>query len=206
MVHQKARLSVRELPVERKPLFSRGQLKPTGLMASYLGRRYEAKEFYNEDHYDTEEIPLLSRIRAFNVPHLIGQRLAAPNDVELIKTFPKFLNAQFRGFKLEWRDDSYFPSARLGRLRKYLFLHENIPAPLDQATSQPMSLEIFGRVIRFGNADLTNPQKQQEFDLWSMNNVEDGERPALEQELVLEIQTAVYSNLSHSGVGIPLYM
>lgn len=203
MFYQEACLRVQDLPVERKPLFSRGQLKPTGLMASYLGRRYEAREFYDEDRYNVEEIPLLGRIRAFNVPHLIGQRFSASNDVELIKVFPNFLNAQFHGFKLHWHDGGYFP---LARLRKYLFLHESVAAPLDQSTSQPMSLEIFKRVIRFGDADLTDPQKQQEFDMWSMNNAKDGERPALEQELVLEIQTVVYSNLSHSGVCVPLYM
>ena len=203
MFYQEARLRVQELPVERKPLFSRGQLEPTGLMASYLGRRYEVQEFHNSEQYDLKELPLLSRIRAFNVSHLIGQRFSASNDVELIKVFPNFLNAQFHGFKLHWHDDGYFP---LARLRKYFFLHESVAAPLDRSTGQPMSLEIFGRVIRFGDADLTDPQKQQEFDLWSMNNVKDGERPALDQELVLEIETAIYSNLRHSGAGVPLYL
>src|SRR5205807_1289331 len=46
----------------------------------------------------------------------------------------------------------------LGPLRKYLLLHQHVPAPPDETTGQPMGLELAGTLTSVGGVRLATPE------------------------------------------------
>jgi hypothetical protein len=202
MTYQEATLSIQDLPRERTllGLFRLGVLGP---MRRYIDQRYESAELMDEDRYVQEEFPLLKQVRAFRVPNLIGKCLSASGEDALLGAFAQMLKLEFPDLQLSWQPDKYFSSQRL---RKCFLLHESIPAPMDHATGQRMSLEVFGQLTHVGRFDLATDAGRDALQDWSYSNIKDGERPPLEQDLSLEIQIATYANLQHPGVGVPLYL
>ena len=201
MLYCHAELDVLKLPREPKTLgwFPKQVL---GQMKNYVGRRFSVSELSDSERYTDEAATFLERIRAFRVPILIGQELIAKNETDLFDQLTRLLEEKVLNANLVFRPDDL----SLSRLRKYAFLHECIASPVDQATQQNMSLELFGRLIAYDTLNLKQLDHIDQFYHQRYENQIDGKDAPLEKAMIFELQTAKYQNIRFSSPGIPLYM
>lgn len=201
-------------------------LQVEGIMAPYVGKQFSPQELWFV-HCDRREMKpsnfddhkaALSTIRAFEVPQLIG--------VQFFTTKLKDFRAALLNIithvipEYDW-DGANFET---GLIRKYGLFHEMIVAPFDDATHQPMGLELYGRLQtcneitcgrlwleQFGYqkdySHIINPASREE---WYINlhtqekisNIDDLEIGTMR----FEIFVATYSNTLFPSIGVPFYM
>lgn len=147
-------------------------------MLPYVDRRYTEEEiwgFYvNFADIDREDSSLLrtlaKRIRAFDVPNLSGITFLVHNFNDILSSLENILKQKIP--TIEWSDLDVDEEI----IMKYRLLHVITPAPVDEATSQPMVLEIFGKVT--------------------------GQEP----NLIIELINSTYANTEIPGIGVPFYL
>ncbi|HEY7356671.1 MAG TPA: hypothetical protein VH590_09400, partial [Ktedonobacterales bacterium] len=126
-----------------------------GLMVPFVGRRYTEEEvwqFYRRfaDVHESEEEhlrPLTARIRAFDVPVLAQAELMVNRLAELAPAVYDLLSARLPGWQWDAQQKEWQRVHMTGPVKKYGILHTTLRAPIDEATQQPMVLELFGRVL-----------------------------------------------------------
>src|SRR5262249_6049335 len=101
------------------------------------------------------------------------------------------------------------PEVSDGPLRKYLILHTSVPAPPDEATGQPMALEVYGRLVASDEIDPNSPEGRRVIEEpWAPRGAgpsHEERYPPLEGELALVLETATYANVRYPGVRVPFY-
>jgi hypothetical protein len=201
MPYHHAEFDVQKLPQEPKTLgwFPKRVL---GQMQNYTGRRFSVSELSDPERYTNEESIFLERIRAFTVPVLIGQELIAKHEADLFDQLTRLIEEKLPNATLDFRPDDL----SLSRLRKYAFVHECIASPVDQATKQNMSLELFGRLTSYDTLNLRQLDHVDQFYHQRYENQVDGKDAPLEKAMIFELLAAKYQNIRFSNPGIPLYM
>lgn len=199
---------------------------PKGLMAPFVGRRYDAGDLMTADE-DAADLMAeaceaagttleaqLQLVRAWEVPGLMGQQLRIIGEGDLPWVLTTLLRELMPGFDwnahLEDKPPDPTSTAWSGPLRKYLLMHNSIPAPRDEWTQQPMALELVGRLVEVEGLALDSKMGQR----WMRHREEllsvpgrKGGLPALPVgEMIIEIQQATYANVMFPGVGVPFYM
>ena len=88
------------------------------------------------------------------------------------------------------------------RFQKTFFLHTSLPAPPDEATGQPMALEIYGEAIRADSHDLSSEEGRAWFRDWRWSRDRD---VPVAVPVTLHIDVATYANVRSPGIGMPFY-
>jgi hypothetical protein len=179
-----------------------------GVMAPYVGAQYSAEEIwgYYRNHADVHQAeeavlrPLAARIRAFDVPALAGvtftvNRLcdAAPAlEAVLAERLPVVAWAAF---------DALHLALQLVRIKKYGLIHEVVEAPVDEATGDPMVVELYGRLAQF-NGQPADRGWLREVHLQDSPGADDAAIGAM----TFRLERATYANTRTPGIGVPFYM
>jgi hypothetical protein len=88
------------------------------------------------------------------------------------------------------------------RFQKTFFLHTSLPAPPDDATGQPMALEVYGEAIHADGRDLATAAGREWFRDWRWSRERDN---PVTVPVTLRIDMATYANVRHPGIGVPFY-
>jgi hypothetical protein len=110
-------------------------IQPQGIMKLYLGPQYDSKKIADNQEFE-DEIKGYEYLRAFPVLPLLGTEFTIKKDSELISGLLQVMNSRLPHIGFEEVD------ANPMVLRKYHFVHASAPAPIDEATGQPMGMEI----------------------------------------------------------------
>jgi hypothetical protein len=179
----------------------RARKTPTGAMAAYIGRRYTSKEIGRA--YE-EHVPGARAVRAFEVPSLIGHRFAVTSPSQVQSVIRQTLTENLPG--IEWD----VPSDWAGPLLKYQLLHKSIPAPPDEATGQPMALELFAEMVQIDGLPVDSGPGTERIEryreAYRQASSSDAELPPLEGYMLFEVRAATYSNVMYPGAGVPFYL
>ena len=207
-------LSVDELPVLRRP-----RQRPRGAMAKYLGRRLDSMQIgrNNSDFLEPEQVEMYRNVQAWVVTPLMGARITVGSDSELSGALLVLLGSTLPG--IAWDDVEVSPL----HLRKYFFMHTSVPAPRNEATDQPMSIEIFGPMTSIRGLDGTYEaalskiwpedghwvgRVRDEVNALERNYFPNGKdilKMSLTGLFTIQITEAVYSNLRIVNVGGGIY-
>jgi hypothetical protein len=122
-------------------------LPPAGPMAPHLGARLTVEQlnqygFCGErDQYEEISDIQLANVRAYEVPALVGLELEWGPGQTLWDCVQRTLQ-DLTGCSWSYAGEAY----RDGPVRKYRLLHTRLVGPRDEATGQPMELEMSGDV------------------------------------------------------------
>lgn len=175
-----------------------------GVMTPYVGHQYTEEELWqfhkqHSDIYPQEEAelrPLARRIRAFDVPSLSGVTFGCRRLGELAVTLERIVAEQLPGATWEPLDP-----VSLSRLaKKYGIIHGVLPAPMDEATQDAMSLELFGRLESLNGEPVHRDWYRERWPEYSP--VDDAEIG----DLTFRITRGTYANTSVPGIGVPFYL
>lgn len=183
------------------------QIEPEGLMKPYLGPQYNSEQIAANQQFEEDTIGS-KYLRAFPVLPLLEAEFTVSRDSELSLSLCNLLNQKLP--PIEFEEIEVNPLV----LRKYHFIHTSVLAPIDEATGQPMAIEIFAyfmdlrapegsyeqklfELLNKGDHFAIFPFKEQAFEEKIIDNV--FHMPGyMEHELVaemtLKITEAVYSN------------
>lgn len=168
-------------------------------MAPWLGRRYSVEELDDADRVFDEDRPILSLVRAYEVPGLLGTEVGFGRDKGIADSLHVLLHAVMPG--VPWALDG---RSLWGPLEKYGIVHTSIAAPADEQTGQPMSLEICANLVEVDGFRLDTPEGEQwiEQNIWSRDRHE----PLPGSGFKVRLIAATYANVACPGVGVPFYM
>jgi hypothetical protein len=179
---------------------------PAGPMAPYLGRRLVVPAHDKEAPVDQAEIRARRRARCYEVAALAGATFecgaadqAGPRLAALLdQTVP------VGDWQVLQRDWTFM-------LDKVFLIHKVLPAPRDEATGEPMFLEVCATLQSVDGESLDSPAGQQ----WV-----DRQRSAFREGINLQplriatwagsrfgmkVVAANYANIRYPGVGVPFY-
>src|SRR5581483_5715855 len=120
-----------------------------GAMAAYVSSQYSVDEIW-QYHINHDEVhpneeahvrPLAARIRAFDVPALQGLTFTVSRLCDIAPALQTLVPKRLP--TIEWK---FGDAALLARIKKYGLIHEVVEAPRDEATGEPMALEVYGRL------------------------------------------------------------
>ena len=95
--------------------------------------------------------------------------------------------------------DSRHEDFIVGPVRKYGILHMSLCTDVPSGYSTPFFVEVYGPLLRFGGVDIDDPNAE---SIHSSGNV----RAEVPGPLVFRVDTAIWSNLTFPGIGVPFYM
>ena len=189
---------------------------PEGLMKPFLGEQLDSQEI--ADNQDLEEFAKgYEYLRVFPILPLWGAEFSVERDSELDSSIRELLNRKLAPIVFERIEVGTRP------LRKYYFIHTSIGAPADEATGQPMAIEIYAYLKEFRANDESGPYEQELAALFRRAKAEDepflllGHRSRhkyfekkehghayVKHELVahmrFQISEAVYSNILYPNI------
>jgi hypothetical protein len=166
----------------------------------------------NEEYSLEEQFIKYIDLQAFAVLPLKGQTFTVDSDEKLSQGLEAFLFCLFPG--IDWTDVDVSP----GPVRKYNFLHTSIPAPENEATHQPMSIEIRGGIKDLSGdpgtyagalSEIWPLESEESHSRWRQIRREyslEDELPKLIGRLTLEIWEAVYSIVMFPNVTGGVYL
>lgn len=174
-------------------------------MAAYVGAQYSAEELWHYfrlyDEVDPDEEaqlrPLAARIRAFDVPVLRDVTFTMSRLRDYDTALRTLLRERLLG--IAWAHVDEFGG--VGPILKYNLIHEVVAAPADEATGEPMVLELYGHLT------LVNKQPVQigQFrDFLRGHSTHTDE--AVLGELTFHLERATYANTRWPGIGVPFYL
>lgn len=181
--------------------------RPAGFMAPYLSRRFSVAELDDPDKVMAEDRPLLSRVRAFEVPCLVGRTFEFKSPEELPEPLVQLLQRVWPSVPWKSLDRNSWPV-----FLKYRFVHANLPAPPDLTTGQPMSLEVYATLQSVDGIALDSPagqawEAQQRISFTRQLMESANTFPSVQgSAFVVRIDAAVYTNVKNVGAGMPVYM
>ena len=195
------------------------KIEPQGMMKPYLGPQYDSEKIADNQE-DEEFAQSYEYLRAFPVLPLLGAEFTVQRDSELSTGLLRLLNSRLPGIGFEEADVSPMT------LRKYHFIHVSVPAPIDQATRQPMALEIYASLKNMRAPEGSYEQrlslilkekdifpileyKAEAFpDIWQDNGfrIEGYMLHELVAQMTLEITKAVYSNIQYPNISGTFYL
>lgn len=176
---------------------------PLGKMSQYLGEKHSWQTLYDEDYYDSKDIPKLKRIRAYSISRLVGQKIQVFHQNQISTAMYELI----RGIlpEMDWEP---FELGR-GAFQKYYIVHFDIPAPPDELTQQPMGLEIYAKLATVDGNPLDSEAGRAWMDERYLLRMKaeraEQEWPELTGNFEVVVKTATYSNIRYPGVGVPLY-
>ena len=191
-------------------------MAPEGSMKPFLGEQIDSQEI--ADNQDLEEFAKgYEYLRVFPVVPLLGADFSVERDSELSSSLRDLLNWKLAPIVFEQIEVGTRP------LRKYYFIHTSIGAPVDEATGQPMAIEIYAYLKEFCSNDESGPYERELAALF--RRAEDANEPFLllghrirpkyfekkehghaytKHELVahmrFQISEAVYSNILYPNI------
>jgi hypothetical protein len=195
------------------------KIEPQGMMKPYLGPQYDSEKIADNQE-DEEFAQSYEYLRAFPVLSLLGAEFTVQRDSELSTGLLRLLNSRLPGIGFEEADVSPMT------LRKYHFIHVSVPAPIDQATRQPMALEIYASlknmlapegsyekrlslILKEKDIFPILEYKAEAFpDIWQDNGfrIEGYILHELVAQMTLEITKAVYSNIQYPNISGTFYL
>ena len=175
-----------------------------GPMKTFLGRQFTADELYRADDLDEPE-GCFRFVRAFEVLPLIGTPFTLKGDKELSSAVTTLLKSKLPN--ITWEGIN-IPK---GPLRKSLLVHASIPAPIDEATRQPMIIEIYGHVVKvqgfpFDSVEGMAWRKKRSEELEMVYRNPKLSMPELNTPMEIEMKAAIYANIRYPSVGMPFYL
>jgi hypothetical protein len=195
------------------------KIEPLGMMKPYLGPQHNSEKI--ADNQEDEEFAQSHEyLRAFPVLPLLGAEVTVQRDSELSTGLLRLLNSRLSGIGFEEADVS--PMI----LRKYHFIHVSVPAPIDQATRQPMALEIYASLknmrapegsyehglsllLREKDIPPILEYKAEAFpDVWQDDGfrIEGYMLHELAAQMTFAITQAVYSNIQYPNISGTFYL
>ena len=123
-------------------------------MKPFLGEQLDSREI--ADNQDLEEFANgYEYLRVFPVVPLLGAEFCVERDSELGSSLRDLLNRKLEPIVFDQIEVETRP------LRKYYFIHTSIGAPADEATGQPMAIEIYAYLKDFYANDESGPYEQE---------------------------------------------
>jgi len=179
---------------------------PAGPMAPYLGRRLVVPAHDEEALVDRAEIRARRRARCYEVAALSGATFecgvadqAGPRLAALLdQTVP------VGGWQVLQRDWTFM-------LAKVFLIHEVLPAPPDEATGEPMFLEVCATLQSVDGEPLDSPTGQAWADRQriafreGMSSQPPRIAPWAGSRFGMKVVAANYANIRNPGVGVPFY-
>ncbi len=194
-----------ELEIKRLPTLSESQVRRladegvTGSMSGHVGKPYGSAALLLEG----ARRRFADRVVAYPVPALQGELVTFEGHADVERGIRELLERRTPG--IDW----WVPAHWEAPLLKYQFIHGSLAAPPHPVTEQPMSLEIYGRVIRTAGVTLDSPQGKAWQDAWRVHYHEAGPEDGpldLPGETTVRIEVATYASLRFPGVRVPFYM
>lgn len=205
-----------EPPFEVDFTLDNSTMAPEGLMKPFLGEQLDSQDI--ADKQDLEEFAKgYEYLRVFPIIPLMGAEFSIERDSELNSSLHELLNRRLAPIVFERIEVETRP------LRKYYFIHTSIGAPADEATGQPMAIELYAYLKEFCANDESGPYEQELAALF--RRAEDANEPFLllghrirhkyfekkdhghaytKHELVahmrFQISEAVYSNILYPNI------
>jgi hypothetical protein len=165
-----------------------------GRMVPFLGSMLDRDGLESETFLDWPMVVPL--VRAWPIDSLSGAVFSAGAEHDVGNALAALLAERCPG-------TTWDPPVRFwGPLRKYGFLHVTLAAPVDEATDQPMEMEVLADATRIG--EFADPQewlrsRRSTLPEYGMSTPADG-------PIEFAIRAATYSNISHPGVGVGFYL
>lgn len=148
------------------------------------------------------DLAALSRVRSYELPHLIGGEVRADGEAE----FPAALAAHLAtALATSWSisEEACWP------LRKMLFFTAALAAPPDETTGAPMVLQLYGPVVEYDGVTRGTPAWKEWFAATSARVIAqlDADEPLtpLAAPFTVRIETATYANCLSPAVGMPFF-
>ena len=140
-------------------------MAPAGLMKPFIGEQLDSREI--ADNQDVEEFTKgYEYLRVFPVVPLLQAEFSVERDSELDSSLLDLLNRKLAPIVFEQVEVGTRP------LRKYFFIHTSIGAPVDEATGQPMAIEIYAFLKEFCANDYSGPYEKELSKLFRRAKVE----------------------------------
>ncbi len=183
--------------LDASPEAMRARLRsPKGPLAQFLSARLGTDDLEDIDGHEEADLPALRRVAAYTVTPLIGAEFEVTSTQEIADAVRALLARTLPGFDW-WVPEQWGPL-----IRKYGFIHKSLPAPPNEATGEPMALELFGKAlnaVEWGSPSWSAAQKR-----WRLS----GEQPQDEPSAVLfpariQISVVTYSNVRYPGYRVP---
>jgi len=204
------------------PILSDPNCAPKGQMVTYLGQQLDSTRIgeNNSEFLSLEKIAKYRDLQVWIVRPLLGKCFTVTTDLQLSQGLLGLLQSIFP--QIPWVDVEVSPL----HLRKYFIINTSIPAPMNEATMQPMSIEIFGCMKSIIGSPGTYenalskiwPPEHGMSQIWDMQieffktvkdmvkDMEDRFNRPLQGEITIEITQAVYSNLMYPNISGSFYM
>ena len=143
-----------EPPLEVNFTLNNPQIPPEGLMKPFLGEQFDSQKI--ADNQEMEEFAKgYKYLRAFPFVPLRGAEFSVEKDSELDSSLRDLLNQKLAPIVFEQID------VGTGPVRKYYFVHTSNPALMDEATGQPMAIEIYAYLREFYTNDNSGPYERE---------------------------------------------
>ncbi len=202
------------LDVKDLPPLSDWHIKPEGRMTKYIGPQLNSSTIAanNAEYSSEEQLTKYMDLQAFEVLPLKGQSFTVDTDEKLSQGLESLLFTLLPG--IDWTEIDVSPRP----VRKYNILHTSIPAPENEATHQPMSIEIRGGLRNISGDPGTYAgalsgiwplESDESFTRWRQIQREfslEGDLPRLYGKLTLGIWEAIYSNVMFPNVTGGIYL
>ncbi len=172
---------------------------PAGLMAALLGPRIPSEQVGDDEMFEEHGERVRALIRAYPVASLLGAQVTCMRDSELEARLAAVLDERCPG--IEWRVNG---ERLAGPLRKYGIVHTSVEAPPDEATAQPMALELYGEVTELDGNPVTAGGAW--IDSWRGRQGEIYPEVEVTEPFTFELVAATYANVLYPGANVPFYM
>jgi len=178
-------------------------VEPIGTMSQHLGGRIAPENIRLGWSCTAKDRRMKNDVRAYSVKTLLGAEIQVRDDRDLSSAIHNCLQERLPA--VDW------PSidVSLAIVRKYMFIHSCFEAPKDEATQQPMSIELFAYLAKFAKQDI-NEKKRHELHLTRFRSHFADEEAYLStpivEDMTFKIDVATYSNIGFPGCGIPFYL
>ena len=143
-----------EPPFEVDFTLDNSTMAPEGLMKPFLGEQLNSQDI--ADNQDLEEFAKgYEYLRVFPIVALLGAEFSVERDSELNSSLRELLNQKLAPI--------VFEQIEVGTraLRKFYFIHTSIGAPVDEATGQPMAIEIYAYLKEFCATGESGPYERE---------------------------------------------
>ncbi len=171
---------------------------PKGPLAPVLSARLGTDDVFDSEFNEEADIPALRRVAAYSVPSLLGAEFEVESLQEIPVQVKALLARALPGIDW-WVADNWS-----GPFMKYGFLHGSLPAPPNEATGEPMALELFGKAVNIlepGSPAWSAARKR-----WILSGGLDYfEPPRVLFPTKVQISVATYSNVRYPGHDVPFY-